>query len=109
MTEDADHPPRLAAGRGARRRRSWPRRAIVRAAPAPVNVAFFVVTRPFMIAKGEGWIEEAAGGKVNWIEVGSGAEINTAIAAGSMDIGFGIGSSPTAAGISQGIRTKSSP
>ena len=40
---------------------------------------------------------------MNWIEVGSGAEINTGMAAGSMDIGFGIGSSPTAAGISQGI------
>jgi taurine transport system substrate-binding protein len=35
--------------------------------------------------------------------VGSGAEINTAIAAKSVDIGLAIGSSPTAAGISQNI------
>ena len=77
--------------------------AIVRAAPAQVNIAFFLSTSPFMIAKGEGWIDEAAKTKVNWIEVGSGAEINTGVAAGSMDLGFGIGSSPTAAGISQGI------
>jgi taurine transport system substrate-binding protein len=77
--------------------------AIVRAAPAPVNFAFFVSTSPFMIAKGGGWVEEAASAKVNWIEVGSGAEINTGMAAGSMDLGFGIGSSPTAAGISQAI------
>ena len=77
--------------------------AIVRAAPAPVNFAFFVSTSPFMIAKGGGWVEEAAGAKVNWIEVASGAEINTGMAAGSIDIGFGIGSSPTASGISQGI------
>ncbi len=56
-----------------------------------------------MIAKGDGSIEQAAGAKVNWIEVGSGAEINAGMAAGSMDIGFGIGSSPTASGISQGI------
>lgn len=79
---------------------------IVRAAPAQVNIAYFLGTSPFMIAKGEGWIDAAAaaaGSKVNWIEVGSGAEINTGIAAGSMDIGFGIGSSPTASGISQGI------
>jgi taurine transport system substrate-binding protein len=77
--------------------------AIVRAAPAQVNIAFFLSTSPFMIAKGEGWIDAAAKTKVNWIEVGSGAEINTGVAAGSMDLGFGIGSSPTAAGISQGI------
>src|SRR5580704_17915490 len=77
--------------------------AIVRAAPAQVNIAFFLSTSPFMIAKGEGWIDEAAKTKVNWIEVGSGAEINTGVAAGSMDLGFGIGSSPTAAGISQSI------
>ena len=76
---------------------------IVRAAPAAANFAFFVSTSPFMIAKGNGWVEEAVGTKVNWIEVGSGAEINTGMAAGSMDFGFGIGSSPTAGGISQGI------
>ena len=77
--------------------------AIVRAAPAQINVAYFLSTHPFMISKGEGWIDSAAKTKVNWIEVGSGAEINTGIAAGSIDLGFGIGSSPTAAGISQGI------
>lgn len=76
---------------------------IVRAAPSQVNIAFFVSTSPFMIAKGEGWIDAAAGTKVNWIEVSSGAEINTGMAAGSMDLGFGIGSSPTASGIAQGI------
>jgi len=77
--------------------------SIVRAAPAQINIAFFVGTSPFMISKGQGWIDAVAGTKVNWIEVGSGAEINTGIAAGGMDLGFGIGSSPTAAGISQGI------
>ena len=77
--------------------------ALVRAAPAQVNLAYFLSTSPFMICKGEGWIDQAVGTKVNWIEVGSGAEINTGIAAGSMDMGFGIGSSPTASGISQGI------
>lgn len=77
--------------------------ALVRAAPAVVNIAYFLGTSPFMICKAEGWIDEAAGTKVNWIEVGSGAEINTGMAAGSMDLGFGIGSSPTASGISQGI------
>lgn len=76
--------------------------AIVRAAPT-LNAAFFLSTSPFMLCKGEGWIDDALGTKINWIEVGSGAEINTGMAAGSMDMGFGIGSSPTAAGISQNL------
>ncbi len=73
------------------------------AVPAQINIAFFVSTSPFMIGKGEGWIQDAAKTKLNWIEVSSGAEINTGIAAGSIDVGFGIGSSPTAAGLAQGI------
>ncbi len=73
------------------------------AAPPKVNVAFFLATNPDMIAKGEGWFEEGVKAKVNWIEAGSGAEINTGMAAGSLDIGLAIGSSPVAAAISQGI------
>src|SRR5579875_1195721 len=76
--------------------------AIARAAPT-LNAAFFLSTSPFMLCKGEGWVDDALGAKINWIEVGSGAEINTGMAAGSMDMGFGIGSSPTAAGISQNL------
>lgn len=71
--------------------------------PETINIAFFVETKPTMIAKGLKWFEDTAKAKINWTEAGSGAEINTAIAAGSVDIGIGIGSSPTAAGISQGI------
>jgi len=82
-----------------------PARALLAAGKAPdkINVAFFVETKPTMIAKGEGWFEKMAGGKINWSEVGSGAEINTAIVAKSIDIGLAIGSSPTAAGISQNL------
>ena len=82
-----------------------PTRALLAAGKAPdkINVAFFVETKPTMIAKGEGWFEKMAGGPINWSEVGSGAEINTAIAAKSIDIGLAIGSSPTAAGISQNL------
>jgi taurine transport system substrate-binding protein len=82
-----------------------PERALLAAGktPSKINIAFFVETKPTMIAKGEGWFEKMAGGKINWSEVGSGAEINTAIAAKSVDIGLAIGSSPTAAGISQSL------
>ncbi len=79
-----------------------PRRARA-ATPGRINIAFFVGASPTMIAKGDGWIEDMTHAKVNWVEVGSGAEINTAVAAGSVDIGIGIGSSPTAAGIAQEI------
>jgi taurine transport system substrate-binding protein len=79
-----------------------PRRARA-AGPDKINIAFFTETSPSAIAKANGWLEEATKAKINWIEVGSGAEINTAIAAGSVDIGIGIGSAPTAAGLSQGI------
>jgi taurine transport system substrate-binding protein len=82
-----------------------PRRSFA-AGPDVVNIAYFVETKPTMIAKGEGWYDQAAGTKINWVEVGSGAEINTAIAAGSVDLGIGIGSTPTAAGLSQGIPYK---
>jgi taurine transport system substrate-binding protein len=80
-----------------------PTRALLAAGKAPdtVRVSFFVETKPTMIAKGEGWFEKMAGGKIAWTEAGSGAEINTSFAAKSVDIGLAIGSSPTAAGISQ--------
>src|SRR5260370_36761086 len=80
-----------------------PTRSLLAAGKAPdtVRVGFFVETKPTMIAKGEGWFDKLAGGKCAWSEVGSGAEINTAMAAKSLDIGLAIGSSPTAAGISQ--------
>jgi taurine transport system substrate-binding protein len=80
--------------------RSRPARA---AAPDKINVAFFLETKPTMIAKGEGWFDELTKSKITWSETGSGAEINTGMAAGSFDIGLAIGSSPTAAGISQSI------
>jgi len=79
------------------------RRAYAAAKPDQVNAAFFVETKPTMIAKAQGWFEQMGGAKMNWREVGSGAEINTGMAAGSFDVAFAVGSSPTAAAISQNI------
>jgi taurine transport system substrate-binding protein len=79
---------------------------LVAASPDVINIAYFVETRPTMVAKALGWFQDQAKAKINWIEVGSGAEINTAIAAGTVDIGLGIGSLPTAAGLGQGIPYK---
>src|ERR1700751_469230 len=93
---------RVALG-GAALTAALPARVLLAAGKAPdkINVAFFVETKPTMIAKGEGWFEKMAGGPINWSEVGSGAEINTAIAAKSIDIGLAIGSSPPPAGRGQ--------
>jgi len=85
---------------------SWPSARTAWAAgmnPDMINAAFFVETKPTMIGKGQGWVEQSASAKFNWSEVGSGAEINTAMAAGSIDVAFSFGSSPAAAGISQSI------
>ncbi|WP_419758935.1 ABC transporter substrate-binding protein [Acidisoma sp.] len=77
-----------------------------RAATPTINIGYFVETKPTMIAKSQGWFEDAAKAHINWVEVGSGAQINAGVVAGSLDIGIGIGSSPSAAGISQGIPYK---
>jgi taurine transport system substrate-binding protein len=76
---------------------------VARAAGAPINIGFFTETKPTNIVKAEGLLEKATGQTVAWTEYGSGAEINAAIVAGGADIGFGSGSSPVAAAISQGL------
>jgi taurine transport system substrate-binding protein len=90
-------------GAGAAALGAFPSLPAMAAVPDKTNIAFFTETKPTEIAKGLGWFADATKAPINWSEVGSGAEINTAIAAGSVDIGLGIGSAPTASGISQGI------
>jgi taurine transport system substrate-binding protein len=77
-----------------------------RAATASMNIGYFVETKPTMIAKAQGWFGAASKTKINWVEMGSGAQINAGMVGGSLDMGIGIGSSPSAAGISQGIPYK---
>lgn len=89
-----------AAGLAAAAALPW-RRA--RAATPTINIGYFVETKPTMIGKAQGWFEEMAAAKINWIEMGSGAQINAGMVGGSLDFGMGIGSSPAAAGLSQGI------
>jgi taurine transport system substrate-binding protein len=76
---------------------------VARAAAPPINIGFFTETKPTIIVKAQGLLEKATGQTVNWTEYGSGAEINAAIVAGGADIGFGSGSSPVAAAISQNL------
>ncbi|CAH2598805.1 PhnD/SsuA/transferrin family substrate-binding protein [Rhodovastum atsumiense] len=76
---------------------------VARAAKPPINIGFFTETKPTNLVRSQGLLEKATGQTVNWTEYGSGAEINAAIAAGGADIGFGSGSVPVAAAISQGL------
>lgn len=92
-----------AAGLGLAAAFPWAR---ARAATPTINIGYFVETKPTMIAKAQGWFEAMAGARINWVEMGSGAQINAGMVGGSLDIGIGIGSSPSAAGLSQGIPYK---
>ena len=76
---------------------------VATAAKPPINIGYFVETKPTIIVKAQGLLEKATGQTVNWTEYGSGSEINAAIVAGGADIGFGSGSAPVAAAISQGL------
>jgi taurine transport system substrate-binding protein len=76
---------------------------VARAAKPPINIGYFVETKPTNIVKAQGLLEKSTGQTVNWTEYGSGAEINAAIVAGGADIGFGAGSVPLASAISQGL------
>jgi taurine transport system substrate-binding protein len=73
------------------------------AAPPEARIGYFVETKPTMIAKSLGWFADAMKTKTVWHEMSSGAEINTGIAAGGLDFGLAIGSSPVAAGIAQDL------
>src|SRR5262245_36039039 len=70
---------------------SKPRRAAAKVPPT-INASFFLGTHPFMIAKGEGWFERQTGSKFNWSELSSAAEVNAAMASGSLNVGFTVGS-----------------
>jgi taurine transport system substrate-binding protein len=93
----------LAGGLGLGAAATFGRASARAAAPPDVQIGFFVETKPTMIAKSLGWFADAMKAKIAWHEMGAGAEINTGIAAGGLDFGLAIGSSPVAAGIAQDL------
>lgn len=72
------------------------------AKPAQVTIGFQVIPNAEIIGKQLGWFEKEMGVKINWKQFDSGRDVNTAMAAGSLDMGL-VGTSPAAAGISQGV------
>src|SRR5262249_55174166 len=73
------------------------------AAPDQGRIGTFDETNPTAILQAQGTLDAALGTKVAWRDVGSGGAFNTVVAAGGIDIGLGIGTSPTAAGLARGI------
>jgi taurine transport system substrate-binding protein len=72
------------------------------AKPAQVTIGYQVIPNAEIIGKQLGWFEKEMGVKINWKQFDSGRDVNAAIASGSVDMGL-VGTSPAAAGISQGV------
>ncbi len=72
-------------------------------APSEVRIGTFEETNPTAILQASGTLDSAMGAKAAWNDVGSGGAFNTAAAAGGIDIGLGLGTSPAAAGLARGI------
>jgi taurine transport system substrate-binding protein len=70
--------------------------------PGKLVIGYQAIPHAETVAKDLGWIEKALGIPVEWIKFDSGRHVNQALAAGNVDIGL-VGTSPCAAGISQGI------
>ncbi|MCP4293834.1 MAG: ABC transporter substrate-binding protein, partial [bacterium] len=69
--------------------------------PKELIIGYQVVPNPETVVKELGWNEKELGIPVKWIQLDSGRHVNKALAEGSVDIGL-VGTSPTAAAISQG-------
>lgn len=73
-----------------------------RARAAEITVGYQLIYNPYAYAIASGKFEEATGWKFNWVKFDSGAKVITAMASGDVQIALA-GSSPIAAGVSQGV------
>ena len=76
--------------------------APVQAADHEVVIGYQDMVVPWRYAQAAGEVEKATGYKVTYRKLGSGAEVIRALASGSIQLGEA-GSSPVAAGLSQGV------
>jgi taurine transport system substrate-binding protein len=70
--------------------------------PKELVIGYQAVPNPQTVVKEMGWHEKELGIPIKWVKYDSGRHVNKALASGSVDIGL-VGTSPTAAAISQGI------
>ena len=64
------------------------------------TIGYQTVVEPSKVPQADGSYERATGAKIDWRKFDSGADVITAVAAGSVDIGY-VGSSPLAAAASR--------
>lgn len=74
--------------------------------PEKVRVAYYNMPYLTLVVKDKKFLEDALGVPVEWKEFDGGAQVEQALAAGEVDFAVGIGSSPVAAGIAQGIEQR---
>jgi len=70
--------------------------------PKELVIGYQAIPNPETVVKDLGWHEKALDIPVKWVKHESGRHVNAALSAGKVDIAL-VGSSPCAAGISQGI------
>ena len=70
--------------------------------PKELVIGYQAIPNPQTVVKEMGWREKELGIPIKWVKYDSGRHVNKALASGSVDIGL-VGTSPTAAAISQGI------
>ncbi|MGC8468758.1 MAG: ABC transporter substrate-binding protein [Acetobacteraceae bacterium] len=70
---------------------------------ASLRIGTFDETNPTAILQASGSFTRTGATKVVWSNIGSGGAFNTTAAAGGIDIGLGLGTSPVAAGLAAGI------
>lgn len=70
------------------------------AADVTLNIGYQPIVEPSRVPQADGTYEKETRAKINWQKFDSGADVITAIASGSIDIGY-VGSSPLAAAASR--------
>ncbi len=70
------------------------------AADVTLNIGYQPIVEPSRVPQADGTYEKETKAKINWQKFDSGADVITAIASGSIDIGY-VGSSPLAAAASR--------
>ncbi|WP_244423913.1 taurine ABC transporter substrate-binding protein [Phyllobacterium sp. YR531] len=71
-----------------------------RAEDLQFTIGYQTVVEPSKVPQADGTYEKATGAKIDWRKFDSGADVITAVASGSVDIGY-VGSSPLAAAASR--------
>lgn len=76
------------------------------AKPEKVRIAYYNMPYLTLVVKDKQLLEKALGVPVEWKEFDGGAQVEQALAAGEIDLAVGIGSSPVAAGIANGVEQR---